>query len=115
MTDQHAPPGTTASSILAVIVNALEAHGQWMPANARRAVAYSIHDGILEHFETSDTTLREEVTKLRDDLREITGARWIADALDTILNPPQPAHNDGPSVQECREADRAWPLQKGGE
>lgn len=31
------------------------------------------------------------VRDLRDDLREITGARWIADMLDTILNQPAPA------------------------
>lgn len=29
---------------------------------------------------------------------------------------PQPAaHDGGPSVAECAEADRVWPLQKGGE
>lgn len=27
----------------------------------------------------------------------------------------EPAHNDGPSIAECRDADRAWPLQKTGE
>ncbi|MDX2528018.1 hypothetical protein [Streptomyces europaeiscabiei] len=25
------------------------------------------------------------------------------------------AHNDGPSIAECRDADRTWPLQKTGE
>jgi hypothetical protein len=33
---------------------------------------------------------RDQVEALRDDLRGITGARWIADALDKILNPPPP-------------------------
>lgn len=29
---------------------------------------------------------------------------------------PKPAgHDDGPSVEECAEADRVWPLQKEGE
>ncbi len=32
----------------------------------------------------------EQVRALRDDLREITGARWIADALDNILDREQP-------------------------
>lgn len=32
-----------------------------------------------------------EITALRDDLYGITGARWIADMLDTILNKPAPA------------------------
>lgn len=112
---QTASSETVASTILGVVTAAIEVHGQWMPADARRAVAYSIHDGILEHFETSDTTLREQVTKLRDDLREITGARWIADALDTILNPPQPAAYDGPSVEEAAANDRNWDIQREGE
>lgn len=34
--------------------------------------------------------LRVQVAALRDDLREVTGARWIAEALDRILNPPPP-------------------------
>lgn len=56
---------------------------------------------------------------LRDDLRGITGARWIADALDTILDRPTPATTEvgdnGPSVAEAAKDDRRWPLQKAGE
>lgn len=50
--------------------------------------------------------LTTEVTALRDDLRGITGARYIADSLDSILNGA--AHNAGPSVRECAEDDRAY-------
>lgn len=43
-------------------------------------------------------------------------ARWwdvrLAE-LHAALQPP--AHNGGPSVEECRDADRRWPLQKTGE
>lgn len=41
--------------------------------------------------------------------------------LNTTLDQPAPAtpagprHDDGPTVTECREADRRWPLQKHGE
>ncbi|WP_225811298.1 hypothetical protein [Streptomyces spinosus] len=35
--------------------------------------------------------LTTEITALRDDLYGVTGARWIADMLDTILNQPAPA------------------------
>lgn len=34
------------------------------------------------------------VRDLRDDLREITGARYIADALDNILDPTDAATDD---------------------
>ncbi|MFE2384475.1 hypothetical protein [Streptomyces misionensis] len=38
-----------------------------------------------ERRERAEATIAR-VRELRDDLREITGARWIADMLDTILN-----------------------------
>ncbi|MCI3155508.1 hypothetical protein ELQ39_27945 [Streptomyces sp. GB4-14] len=37
------------------------------------------------------------------------GVQAGADGLDP------PAHNAGPTVAECAEADRRWPLQKHGE
>ena len=55
------------------------------------------------------------VQNLRDDLREITGARYIADALDTILGAPTPDPAAGPTVTECAANDRRWPLEKHGE
>lgn len=40
----------------------------------------------------------EQITALRDDLRGITGARWIADSLDKILNPTPPVR-----CQTCKD------------
>lgn len=60
-----------------------------------------------------------KVRALRDDLRATTGARWIADALDNILDPAPPdgtCSSDGPETQPnnnpvpcpaCRRADEA--------
>jgi hypothetical protein len=44
-----------------------------------------------------------QVRNLRDDLRATTGARWIAVALDNILNPTTPPPVSGPT---CPRADR---------
>jgi uncharacterized protein (DUF2267 family) len=43
-------------------------------------------------------------------ISEKTVARWRA-----VLYPPQSAHNAGPSVAECAQADRNWDVQKAGE
>jgi hypothetical protein len=65
--------------------------------------------------------LAAEIIALRNDLYGITGARWIADSLDTILNraaateATKPVHNAGPTVAECAANDRRWPLEKAGE
>jgi len=42
-----------------------------------------------DRAERADAAI-ERVRALRDDLREITGARYIADALDNILDQPAP-------------------------
>lgn len=71
---------------------------------------------ICASHETSNQQREETLAKvrdLRDDLRGITGARWIADALDTILD--QPAADSGPSVAECAAVDRNWDVEKAGE
>ena len=78
----------------------------WRRKAVRRALKISKLQGTLA-----------AVTDLRDDLREITGARWIADALDKILDGQPPAHDAGPTVREAAAADRAhWgQRQWGGE
>jgi hypothetical protein len=45
--------------------------------------------------------LTTEITALRDDLRGITGARYIADALDAILDGSEPAA--GPAATEATD------------
>ena len=47
------------------------------------------------------------VRDLRDDLREITGARYIADTLDSILGASTPDPAAGPTVAEAAAHDRA--------
>jgi len=55
-----------------------------------------------------------KVRDLRDDLRGVTGARWIADALDTILDGS--VADSGPSVREAAADDRAyWEGKDAGE
>ena len=72
-------------------------------------------------YDRADTAEQRlgKVRDLRDDLRGVTGARWIADALDSILDQPQeqPAarHDDGPTVEEAAKIDRNWDVEKGGE
>lgn len=44
-------------------------------------------DGAYQQLTRAEATLAR-VAALRDDLRGITGARWIADNLDTILTAP---------------------------
>ena len=50
------------------------------------------HSGLCASCGMSDwkhhapAGLREQITALRDDLRDTTGARWIADAIDKILD-----------------------------
>lgn len=44
--------------------------------------------------------LHTQITALRDDLYEITGARWIADMLDTILNQPASAATQATKPRE---------------
>lgn len=39
----------------------------------------------------------------------------VRPADDTTPAEPAPAHDGGPSVAECRDVDRRWPLQKTGE
>lgn len=41
----------------------------------------------------------DQVRALREDLHRTTGARWIAAALDHILNPEQPA--SGPAATQA--------------
>jgi hypothetical protein len=51
--------------------------------------------GLLEHVGVDTTG------------RDITVGGRTVDAA--------PAHNDGPSIAECAQADRRWPLEKHGE
>ncbi|MGY6019558.1 hypothetical protein [Streptomyces spinosirectus] len=44
----------------------------------------------------------EQVRALRDDLRGITGARWVADALDKILDPPATEATDHSCTDNCK-------------
>ena len=79
-------------------------------AHREEAVAYT-----NEQKQRADR-LHAEITALRDDLYGVTGARWIADMLDTILNGPTPDPSAGPSVAECAAQDRAhWADKYAGE
>jgi DNA-binding PadR family transcriptional regulator len=46
---------------------------------------------------------------------ELTARGRKATGLLRQRQPGPPRHDDGPSIAECREADRRWPLQKNGE
>jgi hypothetical protein len=52
-------------------------------------------DAIYSSLEAAEATL-DRARALRDDLRGITGARYIADMLDKILDPPGPAPAEAP-------------------
>jgi hypothetical protein len=62
-------------------------------------------DALYTSLEAAEAAL-DRVRSLRDDLRGTTGARYIADALDTILNGEQPHATPGP-CPACRRADQA--------
>ncbi|MFL4947526.1 hypothetical protein ACJ6WE_09150 [Streptomyces sp. MMS24-I31] len=112
-----------ADAVLAVVqpeldqLDALRAVARgYCPACGRGDAAPTITD--WEQQRQRAERLAAEVTALRDDLYGVTGARWIADSLDSILNRTAtipPAHDAGPSVRECADADRRWPLEKHGE
>ncbi|MGW5582845.1 DUF6085 family protein [Streptomyces sp. NPDC003857] len=76
----------------------------WRRKAVRRALKISKLQGTLA-----------AVADLRDDLREITGARWIADALDEILDGQPPAPDAGPTVREAADHDRThWSQRQWG-
>jgi hypothetical protein len=85
-----------------------------------------VWDGPGHRCESDAERRLDKVRDLRSDLRETTGARWIAEALDTILEGGQaatgatepatfPGRDAGPTVRECADNDRRWPLEKAGE
>ena len=100
------------------IAPALQRHDEWLRLTVRRTVADAVLTAIEEHLDIGDAeawckTCRRvwdgprhrceseaerrlaKVRELRNDLRGITGARWIAEALDSILNAPNPTAGDG--------------------
>lgn len=92
---------------------------RWASAHPDDLLAYGFDaDAALAALQPELDRLAK-VRDLRDDLRGITGARWIADALDTIIDGPketEPAGSDGPSVREAAADDRAhWNAKYAGE
>ena len=75
------------------------------------------HIESCEHLQQA-AEYDEKLTQVRalcDDLRGVTGARYVADALDSILNGPATDPAAGPTVAEAAANDRRWPLEKHGE
>ncbi|WP_225840286.1 hypothetical protein [Streptomyces sp. NK08204] len=70
----------------------------YCPACGRGDAAPTVQDWEQQRQRADHLTT--EITALRDDLRGITGARWIADMLDTILNQPAPAATQATDNQE---------------
>lgn len=93
------------------VAPALKRHGEWLRLTVRRTVADAVLTAVEDFFDIGDaeawcktcrrvwgskhhrceSDAEQRLAKVRDlraDLREITGARWIADALDTILDGP---------------------------
>lgn len=58
--------------------------------------------------------LRSRVQAAADEARGSMRG-WLVDALADLDDPRTPAPDGGPSVAECREVDRTWPLEKAGE
>jgi hypothetical protein len=81
------PPRPTASTINDEQLDQLYADLAWAEAEAASADASA--SSHADRANTAEATLAN-VRTLRDDLRATTGARYIADALDTILNGEQP-------------------------
>lgn len=79
----------------------------YCPACGRGDAAPTVEDWEQQRQRADHLTT--ELTALRDDLNGITGARWIADMLDTILHQPAPA----PSVAAPRTTDD-WTQQDDG-
>jgi hypothetical protein len=79
----------------------------YCPACGRGDAAPTVADWEQQktRADHAEATL-DRVRALRDDLRGITGARYIADALDTILDGEQPHATPGP-CPACRRADQA--------
>jgi hypothetical protein len=74
-----------------------------------------------------DAALAAYTAQLVHDQQRLARVRRLADQWQAAMRPGErhPAAaaihraledgDDGPSVAECREVDRVWPLQKGGE
>ena len=79
-------------------------------------------DAVLAVVQPAIAELAQAIRLTREYVGEellppIEGWSWY-DALRRWapheLQPPAPAHDAGPSVAECAEADRHWPLEKEG-
>lgn len=113
---------------------ALRQAGEWLPLSARRAVADAVlaelkperdfwAEAAARAAKERDTACAalNRVTNLADRIDEECAAEEARDGLtpyqggrlDTArhiraaLQPP-PAHNAGPSIRECAQADRRW-------
>ncbi|SOD80079.1 hypothetical protein SAMN06272781_6857 [Streptomyces sp. 1222.2] len=88
-------------------------------ADRRTEVAEREADGMLP-FGAPGASWCDAVTvtcaRVEDALRTPAEPQGVP-ALDepAPATPAGPRHDDGPTVTECREADRRWPLQKAGE
>ncbi|MFE7972981.1 hypothetical protein [Streptomyces shenzhenensis] len=80
-----------AEATLAKTIDGMEA----LIRRARRA------EGALDRMRDRLEVTRVRIRELRDDLRDITGARWIADILDTIHDEPAP----GPAATQATEPE----------
>ena len=101
------------------VMAAFERHLDIGEAEAWCKICRRVWGGKGHRCESDAEQRLAKVRDLRDDLREVTGARWIADALDTVLDgvgePTAAAGHDGPSVAECAANDRRWALEREGE
>jgi hypothetical protein len=93
-----------------VLVAASESDGHAVRMAAQYADKAIENGERAERAEAAIERVREEVQWLR---RNYPGLTQLHSRLDAALDPP--AHNAGPSVAECAQADRRWPLEKHGE
>lgn len=91
-------------------LEAIDAHLEFGSEDAWCKTCRRVWNGKGHQCETDAEQRLTKIRDLRTDLRGITGARWIADALDTILDtsaeqPAQTTPNN--PCPACQRADQA--------
>ncbi|MFG3660269.1 hypothetical protein [Streptomyces sp. NPDC047706] len=72
------------------------------------------HQATIERVRRLATAARDATAAGRNDW-QIGQHNCAVAVLAALDGKPAPAHDAGPTVRDCADADRAWPLQKHGE
>jgi hypothetical protein len=93
-------------------------HTDAVPAHQRTLIAVArVHADAIHSLHTRTASRLDDhsarlLRVLDEELARVL--QRLGDTLDG-KHPPANRHDDGPTIAECAEADRVWPLEKAGE